>query len=386
MLIRRRVGFSLSVFLAAAFIPAALSQSPSDPSLGLQQDVVNFGNAMEQGNLRVAERNAADAVERLRQHKGSSKALSIALTNLAAVYLEEGRYGIAESTCAEALDLAWKKFGPKSSETAWAMCQMGQISIGQKQYSDSEKYLNRARSIVEGAKKLDSRLYTQIIDGLAMTYSKEGAGNKAVELVTKAIDMSERVDGKDNADEADLLSNLATFYVDQGDYTKAEPVMRHAMDIIRTSGLTGRASTLVTMNNLAVICHHQGRIKEAEDIYRAVIAGFDAKPGADQMNLARSLSNLSDLLVDAKRPAEAEPLIRRALDICEKQTKAPVEDMAHSYNALGLIYAGERRLNEARQAFLRGESLLTSAHSQDTQGLAVIRANIATVERALGGR
>lgn len=384
MISAQRLRSAVGICVLVALTRGATAQTAATNGNALMQDAIGFGNAYMKGDLRAAEMNALDAVARANQIKGHPEVLVTSLRMLATIYREEGRLGLAESTCSQAIDVSWKKLGPKNSHTAMALCEMGTISDAQHDYEEAEKYLSRARSICEGAKKLDSTLYADIINALGMVYTDEGKEGQAIELYNKAIAVSEREKGKDNADEACLLANLSLVFAKQGDFAKAEPVMRRAMDVTKSSGFGATSNALIAMNNLAYICHHQGRDSEAEAIYRSVITGCESKLGSNHRTTAVALDNLANLLEEGKRSAEAEPLATRALSIRERQLKPYDEEIAASCNTVGVIYCGERRFNEAMQVFLRAESLLQRSAGSSSTSLATVRANIATVKRALG--
>src|SRR5204862_462468 len=68
---------------------------------------------------------------------------------------------------------------------------------------------------------------------LALVYSKQGKYDEAEALYKRALEIRERVSGKQSINAAITLRNLANLYKMQGKYEQAEPLYQQALAIFK---------------------------------------------------------------------------------------------------------------------------------------------------------
>jgi tetratricopeptide (TPR) repeat protein len=143
------------------------------------------------------------------------------------------------------------EFGDTSSMDAFVQNVSHVLKIAQ--------YAERTFANDEGAQKKIAWLYSEAGEG----FNCGGQYNEAVELYKKALDIRERVLGKDHQDTATTYNNIASVYDNQGKYEQALELCKKALDI-RERGLgKNHPGTAATYNNIALVYSNQGKYEQA---------------------------------------------------------------------------------------------------------------------------
>ena len=164
----------------------------------------------------------------------------------------------------------------------------------------------------------DSKSLAYTYNLVADFLSNNAKYDAAEPLFRRALDISERVLGKDHPETATSLNSLAKLLVVKGDFAGAEPLFRRALDIDERVLGKDTPNTAVSLNDLAKLFAIKGDYAGAEPLFRRALDIHERVLGKDHPDTATSLNNLA-LLLDSKGDYEgAEPLYRRALAIYEK--------------------------------------------------------------------
>lgn len=109
------------------------------------------------------------------------------------------------------------------------------------------------------------------LNNLAVLYGKRGKYRDAEPLCKRALDIRERVLGRDHPDVAKQLNNLALLCQNQGKYEEVERYYQRALDIYERTLGPDDPNVAKTKNNLASAYLKQGKYKEAEVLYKQVL-------------------------------------------------------------------------------------------------------------------
>ncbi len=240
-----------------------------------------------------------------------SRHLVIALTRIARLYQEQGRYAEAEPLYVRALAIAKKQLGSNHSDIAASM------------------------------------------NNLAGLYKDIGRYQEAELLYVEALAITEEELSTNHPNTSTSLNNLAGLYKDIGRYQEAEPLYLRALAIREEQLGANHPDTAQSLNNLAFLYESVGRYQEAEPLYVRALAISEEQLGANHPSTAISLNNLAGLYKDIGRYQEAEPLYVRALDINEKQLGENHPSTAQSLNNLALLYKSMGRYTEAEPLYVR---------------------------------
>src|SRR6202790_1229752 len=87
---------------------------------------------------------------------------------------------------------------------------------------------------------------------------------EAEPLYKEALEIRQKVLGRDHPDTAQSLNNLAGLYKATGDYAKAEPLYKEALEIYQKVLGREHPDTATSLNNLALLELDLGQIQEAK--------------------------------------------------------------------------------------------------------------------------
>lgn len=320
--------------LAAIALCGGAYAQQSDPALA----AMYAGRAAyAEGRRTEAERHFVESIRLLRAGPRAQHGfLAYPLVGMAAIQLDEGRYGEAKRTSEEALNWAKGMFGARSEVALMALNPLGVA-----------------------------------LDGLADPSAKE-VWREAVE-VARALPTV-------NDPEARLtpLSNYAASLLDLGDPVQAEAINRTVLERRRAiygDRPEGRFYIAASQLGLASAVARQGRVEEAEQLIRAAFVDVrEAERAGEKLRTqdlaTASLISLSDLLVRLKRFDDADVLLSGAIEDWRGPGPAPSSALN---NLAALKFArGEQR--EAVELFhdvyrLRLESAWANAPGKPRIGV-----------------
>ncbi|MDY7020057.1 MAG: CHAT domain-containing tetratricopeptide repeat protein [Cyanobacteriota bacterium] len=210
---------------------------------------------------------------------------------------------------------------------------------------------------------------------------QQGQVDGAINLLTKAVKIQERVLGENHPDIVTNLTGLATLYKQQGQYNKAEYYYQRMIAIQENHLGSDHPVVAESLGNLAVVYYSLGRYKEAESLFQRALAIKEKNLGAEHPEVAASLNDLAAFYTSQARYVEAEPLYKRALAIREKVLGPDHPDVANSLNGLGYLYSYQQQYQKAEQYYERAVEIVEKAFDPNHPVIAVNLLHLATVYR-----
>lgn len=125
-----------------------------------------------------------------------------------------------------------------------------------------------------------------------MLYGKRGKYKDAEPLCKRALEIREKVLGKDHPDVAKQLNNLALLCQNQ------------VNNICQQTTIARSESYLV---------HQQGKYEEVERYYQRALEIYESKLGPDDPNVAKTKNNLASAYLKQGKYKEAEILYKQVL-------------------------------------------------------------------------
>ena len=154
----------------------------------------------------------------------------------------------------------------------------------------------------------------------------------------RALDIRERVVGRDHPDTATSLNNLAALLQDKGDYEGAEPLYRRALDICERVLGKDHPDTATSLNNLAGLLHDKGEYEGAEPLSTAgrwrLLNGYWGETTRIRPTASTTWHYCFKTREIMKEPSRS---YRRALDIRERVLGRDHPDTATSLNNLAAV-------------------------------------------------
>ena len=183
--------------------------------------------------------------------------------------------------------------------------------------------------------------------------------NLAIAYFQKAIALRRELKLRNGLDP--VLANLGSLYEAQGEYEQAKQLYSEALDILQEQG--NYADAIARLNDLAGIHHVQGHYEQAIELYNQSLEIYEDGKDTDIATYASTINLLAGTYHAQEKYAEAEKKYLEALDIRRnlKELGESNRDVAISLNNLGLLYADQRRPDQAKsyyeQALLIQKSL-----------------------------
>lgn len=131
----------------------------------------------------------------------------------------------------------------------------------------------------------------------------------------KALNIKEKVRGKDSPAVAETLNNLAELYREQKDYATAMKLHKKASKIREKTFGKESIEVAESQNNIAALLYQQGRFHEAEKIFLLVRNTYAFKPSISQRLIAGNYNNLGAVCYAQGKYAEAMHCFKQATDI-----------------------------------------------------------------------
>ncbi|MBK9143642.1 MAG: tetratricopeptide repeat protein [Candidatus Melainabacteria bacterium] len=174
----------------------------------------------------------------------------------------------------------------------------------------------------------------------------DGKKEEARKLWMKALLFAQENGQELNA--ATTLNQLNHLFVETGEYAEAFSSLTQALEI--RERLLGKEHILTaeSLGNLALINHKLGHDKEAEDLYNQSLAIKDNLLGSDSPESAVTLHNLAELYSKHRQYEQARRTFDRALSIDRKHNGENDVEVVRDLISLGINSYRCRKWEEAR--------------------------------------
>lgn len=233
-----------------------------------------------------------------------------------------------------------KEASPHSSLAQEAL-EAGRISILQNQKKLGQELLLESLSLHEQIYGIIHPEVARIYNNLSMLYYQLDEKEGAVELARKAVVVSERTLGVDNAETLLSYLNLGLFSHAAGETTQALTYITHALYLWRIIYGNSHPDSITTLNNAAVMLQHLKCYHSSRLWFEASLRICSSIYGSNSVNAATLLFQLAQAL---------------ALDNDSKQA---VKRMKESYNIFLAILGPEDKNTREAESWL--ESLTHNA-------------------------
>eukprot|EP00069_Balaena_mysticetus_P008369 bmy_05898T0 len=300
-----------------------------DPGQGMQQQQSSAAAAAQQGGYEIP--------ARLRT-----------LHNLVIQYASQGRYEVAVPLCKQALEDLEKTSGHDHPDVATMLnilalvYRLGKALLGSRSYSvgkDQNKYKDAANLLNDA---LAIREKTLGKDHPAGRFkSCLCTGRHSVTLCSLSVDSETALPPLSGvlflhpAESSSLhilgvvaatLNNLAVLYGKRGKYKEAEPLCKRALEIREKVLGKDHPDVAKQLNNLALLCQNQGKYEEVEYYYQRALEIYQTKLGPDDPNVAKTKNNLASCYLKQGKFKQAETLYKEILTRAHEREFGSVDD------------------------------------------------------------
>jgi len=293
------------------------------------------GHCPDALTIHTHARNAA-------RYNGDKASEAHALTSIAGVHFQQGRYPMAADHLQQALTI-FGEIGDRHGE-ARALGNLGVVLWRGSRYEQAAEHLLRARAIHR--ENGDRAGEAEARDHLGLIYQRQGRHRQAAEHHQQALDLFRAIGHR--VGEAAALNNLGLAYGRQGRHRQAAEHHQQALDLFRSIGhRDGEADALA---GLGLVYRRQGRYPQAAEHHQQALARY--REIGDRGGEAEALNNLGETLHAAGDPDQAGIQQTAALALAVEagdhyeQARAHA-GLAHTHHATGDLDQARHHLRRA---------------------------------------
>ena len=285
-------------------------------------------------------------------------------SNLGFFYSTQCKYELAKENYTQALNQRLEIFGDKPhQDIAHSYNDLGYLYNDIADYKNAEVFYNKYLTI--NKQLYGEKAHPDIADSyntLGGFYSDQSNYKKAEEMLIMALNQKLEIFGNNpHTHVADSYNNLGGVYQHQGKYKEGEKYYLKALNILKQiHGERAHPHVAGSYNNLGGLYHFQKDYKRAEEMYIKSLNLILELYGKDypHTDVSRSYNNLGVVYYKLGDYKRAEEYYKKALNIL-KQIHGEKDHpaIATGYNNLGMVYRSQGDI-------IRAEEMLTKALEQ----------------------
>ncbi len=273
----------------------------------------------------------------LEQSETYGNSLAIAYENLGHILMELGDYPESEIKFNQCLEIR-KRGGEDSPGYALALSNLATLNKNQGKYNEAEPLFRKSLNILEKSGKTNSPDYSLVSNNLATFYQTMGNFQMAEVLFLSIIDNYQKNYGKNNLEYATAIGNLATLYQITGKLAESQVLLEEALII--DGNLLGKQHPkyATTLHNLASIYQLEGDNQKAKPMLEEALRIDQSVYGEAHPKFAATLNNLGALAQDMGDYDQAENYFQQSLDIRKQVFGENHPDYAYAQFGLASLY------------------------------------------------
>ena len=274
--------------------------------------------------------------------------------------MNEGIYDEADTVAKQIVTLTIEITGPRSSETAKALTNLGIVQHRNKQFDAAQQNFTAAIEILE---EIEDRLNGRLINplkGLGAAQLEGGRPDLAKQTFTRAVHITHVNDGPHNMGQLAILESLAETNVRLGSVEEAR-AMHDMIYVLHQRRYDDDQLALVpSLMRRAEWQHRAGYIIDEQATYRRAIRIIEDNADKKDIRLIEPLTKLgesyyyTDMHDDQglhHNPVTGEIYFKRALRIAESHPESNWAIAASSKISLGDFYMMQNMHTRARKLY-----------------------------------
>ncbi|XOV93563.1 MAG: CHAT domain-containing protein [Bacteroidota bacterium] len=250
------------------------------------------------GRYEIADTTNAYALERWKEGEGvSSKGYAAEINNKAVITFNRGEYNEAEKLFTEALQLIGAAEGKTSVPYAIANNNLGILYQHMGRSEEALEKVNQCLSIAEAELREKSGTYVQLMTNKALILQENKRYDEAEKTYQTAIDLQTsrlKLNRKSDPDYAHLLNNMASLYLVTGKTEKVEPLLKESHDIYVSKFGEDHPSTSAAKADLGNFYRSQGKLAQAEPLLKKA---FDSRKSSLGNTHPTTIQSQEDLAI-----------------------------------------------------------------------------------------
>lgn len=320
------------------------------PDAGTRTQVEALRRRLASGKALLAAGKYKEGVQLLLPLSSEAKSLRYrplegeVLEMLGLLQERTGDFKSAEKTMREALFAA--EAGRNDEVTASAAIRMVTLNYTQARYDQSLEWAERASAAIERLGG-NERLMPRFLTTKGTVLQRLSQFDEALALHRKALEIADRVLGKDDPEVPRILLNIGTVYGDQGILSTAIDHYQRALEISERVIGPWHPDIAYLLNNIGLNLRVLGKSDEAMSYLSRALEIREQALGKDHPHVATTLSNIGDVLSSQKKYPEALAYYQRAIPLYEKAFGPEHPRLGWPLTGVGAAYL---EMNEAPSA------------------------------------
>ena len=266
----------------------------------------------------------------------------------------------------------------KSYDTAAFKCYQGG------NYPKALEFYTKALNIREKVLGKDHPDTAFSYNNIGSVYYRMGNYPKALEFHTKALNIREKALGKDHPTTADSYNSIGNDYYYMGNYPKALEFYTKALNIREKILGKDHPDTAFSYNNIGAVYNAMGNYPKALEFHTKALNIREKVLGKDHPDTATSYNNIGSVYNDMGDYPKALEFHTKALNIREKVLGKDHPDTATSYNNIGSVYNKMGDYTKALEFYTKALNIREKVLGKDHPTTADSYNNIASVYNNMG--
>ncbi|KAL2836058.1 hypothetical protein BJX68DRAFT_42947 [Aspergillus pseudodeflectus] len=299
-------------------------------------------------------------------------------SNLARLYLEQGKWNASATLFSDVFERRKRQFGTKDLSTLITQAGHATARLYLGHYEEALKDFNQIEKTMREDVGESHRLTLDVMAKVALAYKFTGQLNNAKQRVMQVIELASRGLGKDNPATLSYRNTLAQVYLDLGQFSKAEQVIKDILSAVECENDKDTPEILSYKAVLASSYRAQGKLEAAEKVGRFVLEARKRVLGTEHPDTFTSVSQLGVVLVDRGNYKKAEAMHQQALRGHEKvlgpkhpDTLTSMHNLAFALKQLGKFSDASSLLKKCAD---HRNQVLGSHHPQAISSTTALRA------------
>jgi serine/threonine protein kinase/Tfp pilus assembly protein PilF len=251
-------------------------------------------------------------------------------------------------------------------------------------YPESEPLVKTALQIREKVLGKDDLQVSQSLMSLALLLVSRGKYSEAAECARRSLEIREKKLGADHPDFADSLHVLARIYQLQSEEKKARSLYERALEIRERALGSNNVKVADSLFDLGRLCYIENEFDKSEEFFQRSLKIRESTLGPDHPDVAQSLNGLAGLYLWLRRYDEAEPLYQRALAIRQKTLGPNHPDVAVIYYNIAILHLYKKDYSEAEKYYKKNLETLKKSLRNDHPDIAGTLHSLANIYKITG--
>lgn len=274
--------------------------------------------------------------------------------------VSEGIYDEADTVAKRVVTLSIQLNGPRSTETAKALTNLGIVQHRNKQFDAAQQNFAAAIDIIQDREDRLNRRLINPLKGLGAAQLEGGRPDLAKQTFTRAIHITHVNEGPHNMDQIEILESLAEANVRLGSIEDARAMHDKIYVLHRRRYEDDQLALIPSLMRRAEWQHRAGYIVDEQATYRRAIRIIETNASKQDIRLIEPLTKLGESYFytdlhgeqgQHHNPVSGDIYFKRALRIAESSPKADWAMVANSRLSLADYYMMQGNHSRAQKLY-----------------------------------